>query len=59
MNKLKTWDELIKNAKDNYGKNSSLAEFWKKAKEEALKRKGRSFREIYYDRPLAFHKDDK
>jgi hypothetical protein len=36
MNKPKTCVELIKNAEDKYRKNSSLAEFWRKAKEEAL-----------------------
>ena len=59
MNKPKTWEELIKNAEHKHGKNSTIAKFWRKAKEEDLRRKGRSFREMYYDRPVAFHKDDK
>lgn len=59
MNKPKTWDDLIKNAEDKYGKDSTLANFWREIKEKALKNKGQRFEEIYYDRPVAFHKDDK
>ena len=55
----KTWDDLIKDAEGKYGKESSLAKFWRETKEKALKRKGQRFEEIYYDRPVAFHKDDK
>ena len=56
---MKTWDNLIKNAEDKHGKDSSIAKFWRETKEKALKRKGQRFEEIYYDRPVAFHKEDK
>ena len=55
----KTWDELIKKAEENYGINSTLAEFWKETKKKALKNKHTRFEEIYYDRPVAFSKKDK
>ena len=55
----KTWDELIKKAEENYGINSTLAEFWKETKKKALKNKQARFEEIYYDRPVAFSKKDK
>ena len=58
-NNRKTWDDLIKNAEDKYGKDSTLAKFWRETKEKALKNKGQRFEEIYYDRPVAFHKEDK
>jgi len=57
--KPKTWDDLIKNAEDKHGKDSSIANFWKETKEKALRNKGQRFEEIYYDRPVAFHKEDK
>ena len=57
--KPKTWDDLIKNADEKYGKDSSLSRFWRETKEKALKNKGQRFEEIYYDRPVAFHKEDK
>ena len=56
---MKTWDDLIKNAEDKYGKDSTLAKFWRETKEKALWNKGQRFEEIYYDRPVAFHKEDK
>ena len=59
MNKPKTWDYLIKTTEDNYGKDSSITKFWRDTKEKALKRKGQRFEELYYDRPVAFHKGDK
>lgn len=55
----KTWDDLIKDAEDKYGKESSLAQFWKETKKQALKKKNQRFEEIYFDRPVAFHKEDK
>jgi len=58
-NKEKTWDDLIKDAEDKYGKESSLAQFWRETKEKALKKKSQRFEEIYFDRPVAFHKYDK
>jgi hypothetical protein len=58
-NKPKTWDDLIKNAEVKHGKDSSIAKFWRETKEKALKRKDQRFEEIYYDRPVAFHKEDK
>jgi hypothetical protein len=59
MNKSKSWDDLIKNAEDKHGKDSSVAKFWRETKEKALRNKGQRFEEIYYDRPVAFHKEDK
>ena len=32
----KTWDDLIKDAEGKYGKESSLAKFWKETKEKAM-----------------------
>ena len=58
-NKPKTWDDLIKNSEDKYGKDSTVAKFWRETKVKALKNKGQRFEEIYYDRPLAFHKEYK
>lgn len=31
---MKTWDDLIKNAEDNYGKDSNIAKFWRETKEK-------------------------
>ena len=58
-NKPKTWDDLIKDAEVKYGKDSNIAKFWKETKEQALKKKSQRFEEIYFDRPVAFHKGDK
>jgi predicted outer membrane protein len=58
-NRPKTWDDLIKNAEVKHGKDSSIAKFWRETKEKALKNKGQRFEELYYDRPIALHKDDK
>ena len=56
---IKTWYNLIKNAEDKYGKDSSIAKFWREAKEKALKNKDQRFEDPCYNRPVAFHKDDK
>ena len=55
----RTWEGLIKSAEEKFGKNSSLAKFWRQTKEKSLINKQRRFEEIYYDRPVAFSKDDK
>ena len=59
VSKKKTWDDLIKKAEERFGKNSSLSQFWRETKEKSLINKQRRFEEIYYDRPVAFSKDDK
>lgn len=55
----KTWDNLIKDAEVKHGKDSNIAKFWRETKEKSLKKKSQRFEEIYYDRPVAFYKDDK
>ena len=57
--KNRTWDDLIKKAEGKFGKNSSLAQFWRQTKEKSQINQQRRFEEIYYDRPVAFSKDDK
>lgn len=55
----KTWEDLINDAEEKYGKESNIANFWRETKENALKKKSQRFEEIYFDRPVAFRKGDK
>lgn len=52
MSEKKTWDDLIVNAETEFGKNSNLANFWRKTKEKAIKNGNKSLREIYMERPI-------
>lgn len=57
-NKPKTWDDLIERAVQRYGKDSSLAQFWRETKDKDLRNKKDRFEEIYFDRPVDFQKDE-
>ena len=57
-NKPKTWDDLIERAVQRYGKDSTLAEFWRETKDKNLRNRKDRFEEIYFDRPVDFQKDE-
>ena len=49
-------DRIIAIAEEKYGKDSKVAEHFRKNKEIAVLNRGKSFREIYFDRPVSFNK---
>ena len=52
------YDRIIAIAEEKYGKDSKVAEHFRKNKEIAELNRGKSFREIYCDRPVSFSKKD-
>ena len=50
------YDRIIAIAEKKYGKDSKVAEHFKKNKEIAELNRGKTFREIYFDRPVSFNK---
>jgi len=49
-------DRIIAIAEKKYGKNSKVAQSFRKNKEIAKLNRGKTFREIYIDRPGSFNK---
>ena len=49
-------DRIIAIAEKKYGKDSKVAEHFRKNKEIAELNRGKTFREIYFDRPVSFNK---
>lgn len=52
------YDRIIAIAEEKYGKDSKVVEHFRKNKEIAELNRGKSFREIYCDRPVSFRKKD-
>ena len=52
-------DRIIAIAEEKYGKNSKVAQSFRKNKEIAELNRGKTFREIYFDRPVSFNKKGK
>lgn len=50
------YDRIIAIAEEKYGKDSKVAEHFRKNKEIADLNRGKTFREIYFDRPVSFNK---
>ena len=50
------YDRIIAIAEEKYGKDSKVAEHFRKNKEIAELNRGKTFREIYFDRPASFNK---
>ena len=50
------YDRIIAIAEEKYGKDSKVAENFRKNKEIAELNRGKSFREIYFNRPVSFNK---
>jgi len=50
------YDRIIAIAEKKYGKDSKVAERFRKNKEIAELNRGKTFREIYFDRPVSFNK---
>ena len=49
-------DRIIAFAEKKYGKDSKAVESFRKNKEIAKLNRGKTFREIYFDRPVSFNK---
>ena len=49
-------DRIIAIAEEKYGKDSKVTEHFRKNKEIAELNRGKTFREIYFDRPVSFNK---
>ena len=49
-------DRIIAIAEKKYGKDSKVTEHFRKNKEIAELNRGKTFREIYFDRPVSFNK---
>jgi len=49
-------DRVIAIAKKKYGKDSKVVQSFRKNKEIAELNRGKTFREIYFDRPVSFNK---
>ena len=49
-------DRIIAIAEKKYGKDSKVAEHFRKNKEIAEFNRGKTFREIYFDRSVSFNK---
>jgi len=50
------YDRIIAIAEKKYGKDSKVVERFRKNKEIAELNRGKTFREIYFDRPVSFNK---
>ena len=50
------YDRIIAIAEEKYGKGSKVAQSFRKNKEIAELNRGKTFREIYFDRPVSFKK---
>ena len=50
------YDRIISIAERKYGKGSKVAQSFRKNKEIAELNRGKTFREIYFDRPVSFNK---
>ena len=56
---MSMYDKAIRSLEKQGLGDSAFAKQLRKNKELDMINKGKSFREMYYDRPVAFHKDDK
>ena len=56
---MSLYDKAIASLEKQGLGDSAFAKQLKKNKELSIQNKGKSFREMYHDRPVAFHKDDK
>jgi len=50
------YDRIIAIAEKKYGKDSKVTDHFRKNKELAELNRGKTFREIYFDRPVSFNK---
>ena len=53
------YDRIIATAEEKYGKDSKVAQSFRKNKEIAELNRGKTFREIYFDHPVSFNKKGK
>ena len=56
---MNIYDKMIRILEKKGLGDGALAKQLRKNKELNIINEGKSFREMYYDRPVAFHKDDK